>query len=100
MRPGEKLIEELSTLLEDTVPTTHEKICIYTGNGLPAGDAAEWVSRLIETCKARDIGRLVVAIKEMVPDYNPSTDLLKRVVEAPRTAPAVQYLERSRAAGY
>ena len=33
MRPGEKLYEELSTLLEDTVPTAHEKIRIYMGNG-------------------------------------------------------------------
>ena len=28
MRPGEKMYEELSTLLEDTAPTTHEKIRI------------------------------------------------------------------------
>lgn len=29
----------------------------------------------------RDLGRLAVALKEMAPDYSPSTDLLKRVME-------------------
>jgi FlaA1/EpsC-like NDP-sugar epimerase len=32
MRPGEKLYEEVSTLLEDTAPTAHEKIRVYAGN--------------------------------------------------------------------
>ena len=52
MRPGEKLYEELSTLLEDTVPTAHEKIRIYVGNGLPEGDMAD-VARL----PSRDLRR-------------------------------------------
>ena len=37
MRPGEKLYEELSTMIEDTAPTAHEKIRIYVGNGMPEG---------------------------------------------------------------
>jgi len=43
MRPGEKLYEELSTLLEDTAPTAHEKIRIYAGNGMPEGDVEMWL---------------------------------------------------------
>jgi FlaA1/EpsC-like NDP-sugar epimerase len=81
LRPGEKLYEELSTMLEDTVPTAHEKIRIHLGNGLPARDMLAWLDELREICDARDTGRLVVALKEIVLDYSPSTHLLKRVIE-------------------
>ena len=81
MRPGEKLYEELSTMLEDTVPTAHEKIRIFVGNGIPAGDMVAWINYLREICETRDAGRLVVALKEIVLDYSPSTHLLKRVIE-------------------
>jgi FlaA1/EpsC-like NDP-sugar epimerase len=89
MRPGEKLYEELNTMLEDTVPTAHEKIRIFTGNGMPDGDIETWLGCLRDACGARDTGRLVVALKETVLDYNPSTHLLKRVVQArPRASSA------------
>jgi FlaA1/EpsC-like NDP-sugar epimerase len=80
MRPGEKLYEELSTLLEDTVPTEHEKIRIFMGDGMPERDIQGWLNSLHEICEARDTGRLVVALKEIVLDYSPSTHLLKRVI--------------------
>ena len=82
MRPGEKLYEELSTLLEDTAPTAHEKIRIYVGNGIPEGDMRSWLDCLRDICETRDAGRLVVALKEIVLDYSPSAHLLKRVLEA------------------
>jgi FlaA1/EpsC-like NDP-sugar epimerase len=88
MRPGEKLYEELSTLLEDTAPTAHEKIRIFIGNGMPEGDIEMWLLCLREACETRDAGRLVVALKEIVLDYSPSTHLLKRVIPA-RAVPAV-----------
>jgi len=81
IRPGEKLYEELSTLLEDTVPTEHNKIRIFMGNGMPEKDVLVWLDSLHEICEARDTGRLVVALKEMVLDYSPSTHLLKRVIK-------------------
>jgi FlaA1/EpsC-like NDP-sugar epimerase len=81
MRPGEKLYEELSSLTEDTAPTAHEKIRIFTGNGMPDGDMMTWIGSLREICQARETGRLVVALKEIVLDYSPSTHLLKRVIE-------------------
>jgi len=80
MRPGEKLYEELSTLLEDTAPTAHEKIRIFVGNGMPEGDMLMWLECLRQICETRDVGRLVVALKEIVLDYSPSTHLLKRVI--------------------
>ena len=82
MRPGEKLYEELSTLLEDTVPTEHEKIRIFLGDALPEGDIQGWLDVLHRICKDRDTGRLVVALKEIVLDYSPSTHLLKRMIKA------------------
>jgi FlaA1/EpsC-like NDP-sugar epimerase len=83
MRPGEKLHEELSTLLEDTVPSSHEKIRIFVGNGMPEGDMLTWLECLREICETRDAGRLVVALKEIVLDYSPSAHLLlKRVIRS------------------
>ncbi|MCX6634581.1 MAG: nucleoside-diphosphate sugar epimerase/dehydratase [Acidobacteria bacterium] len=81
MRPGEKLYEEVSTMLEDTAPSAHEKIRIFVGNGMPEGDVMTWLDYLREICAERDAGRLVVTLKEIVPDYSPSTHLLKRVIE-------------------
>lgn len=80
-RPGEKLYEELSTLLEDTIPTGHEKIRIFVGNGMPESDMLTWLDSLRCICETRDTGRLVVALKEIVQDYNPSANLLKRVIK-------------------
>ena len=89
MRPGEKLYEELSSLLEDTVPTEHEKIRIFMGDGMPERDVQGWLDSLHEICEARDTGRLVVALKEIVMDYSPSTHLLKRVIKTRDRAAAV-----------
>jgi FlaA1/EpsC-like NDP-sugar epimerase len=80
IRPGEKLCEELSTLLEDTVPTKHNKVRIYTGNGLPQENMEVWLQSLRTICNSRDIGSLVIALKETVLDYNPSSELLKRIL--------------------
>ena len=80
MRPGEKLYEELSTLLEGTVPTNHEQIRIFVGEGMVERDIRGWLDSLHAICEVRDAGRLVVALKEIVLDYSPSTHLLKRII--------------------
>jgi FlaA1/EpsC-like NDP-sugar epimerase len=95
MRPGEKLYEELSTLLENTIPTEHEKVRIFVGNGVPDGNIHRWLDELRDLCAARDTGCLVVALKEVVPDYSPSAELLRRVVEAKHRDPGVSILDRS-----
>ena len=81
IRPGEKLYEELSTLEEDTLPTYHEKIKIFAGNGLPDQMPAR-IEALKALCAARDTAGLVLELKEMVPDYNPSAHLLRRLMTA------------------
>ena len=80
MRPGEKLFEELSSLLEDTVPGGHEKVRIFVGNGMSEEDVQSGLDSLHEICERRDIGRLVIALKRIVLDYNPSTNLLGRAI--------------------
>ena len=95
MRPGEKLYEELSTLLENTIPTEHEKVRIFVGNGVPEGNIHRWLDELRDLCAARDTGRLMVALKEVVLDYSPSAELLRRVVESKDRDPRVSVLDRS-----
>jgi FlaA1/EpsC-like NDP-sugar epimerase len=95
MRPGEKLYEELSTLLENTIPTEHEKVRIFVGNGVPEGNIHRWLDELRDLCAARDTGRLMVALKEVVLDYSPSAELLRRIVEARDRDPHVSVLDRS-----
>ena len=82
IRPGEKLYEEISAITENTVPTEHEKIRIFTGNGISEEEMLKSLDRLREICHNRDIGGLVMALKELVPDYSPSAQLLKRALEA------------------
>jgi FlaA1/EpsC-like NDP-sugar epimerase len=87
MRPGEKLYEELNTLLEDTVPTAHDKVRIFVGDGMPVGDIQNWLAEFREICTVRETGRLVLALKELVWDYNPSTYLLKDLIRPPKIPP-------------
>ena len=82
VRPGEKLVEELSGMLENTVPTRHEKIRIYAANPSET-PMTVWLDTLREVCEHRDSGRLLIVLKEVVHDYSPSTDLLRRVVGSP-----------------
>jgi hypothetical protein len=48
---------------------------------MPEGDIETWLGCLRAACETRDVGRLVVALKEIVLDYSPSAHLLKRVIE-------------------
>jgi len=91
MRAGEKLYEELTSMLEDTIPTAHEKIRIHVGSNMPEGDMMAWLDCLRAICETRDTGRLILALKEIVLDYSPSTHLLKRVIQdrAADSIPAV-----------
>jgi FlaA1/EpsC-like NDP-sugar epimerase len=91
MRPGEKICEELSSLLEDTVATDHEKVRIFVGNGIPDEDIVSWLDSLHEICQARDVGRLLVMLKDTLPDYNPSAEFIKRAIgNPPRPARSVR----------
>jgi len=80
MRPGEKLFEELAMEHEGTVETAHEKIRVFLGQTLSVDEMQGLLGDLAEACETRDVGRLVMAIKAAVPDYNPSKEILGRAL--------------------
>jgi len=83
VRPGEKLYEELAHLDEETRSTPHAKIKIFAGNGHQDDRMPERLAMLRSLCSRRDLPGLVIQLKDMVPDYNPSTNILRRVVQPP-----------------
>jgi FlaA1/EpsC-like NDP-sugar epimerase len=77
------LYEELHTLTEGTLATDHAKIKAFQGATIPWGTMEQELRRLRKTCAARDSRQLVLALRGLVADYNPSTDLLQRVLSPP-----------------
>jgi FlaA1/EpsC-like NDP-sugar epimerase len=80
LRPGEKLYEELNLFDEDTLSTRHEKIKIFAGNGLPSAGMEYNLETLRDVCIRRDVPGLVLTLKDLIPDYNPSVHLLNRAL--------------------
>jgi FlaA1/EpsC-like NDP-sugar epimerase len=95
VRPGEKLYEELNSMEEDTLPTPSEKIKIFTGNGLPSAGMEPYLEALRDICERRDVPGLVLTLKDLIRDYNPSAELLRRAVQLPK--PAVTAAPRPKA---
>jgi FlaA1/EpsC-like NDP-sugar epimerase len=81
MRPGEKLYEELSTYEENTVPTTHAKIRIFAGPRVTRDAIGISLDHLRLAVQRYDAGDVVLALKELVPDYNPSSHLLRKAFQ-------------------
>jgi FlaA1/EpsC-like NDP-sugar epimerase len=88
IRPGEKLYEELHTFGESTLPTQHEKIKIFMGPSLGLDEMREFLERLRHTCALRAVAELILQLKEIVPEYNPSSHVLRRALaeQGPRDA--------------
>ncbi len=82
IRPGEKLYEEVSSIEEDTVPTRHSKIRIFTGLNASHESTSRCLEELRRATEARDAAEVVLALKELAPDYNPSGFLLKKALKA------------------
>jgi FlaA1/EpsC-like NDP-sugar epimerase len=84
IRPGEKLYEELSCADESSLPTFHEKITVYSGPVLALEEMRTRLNAIRYYCAERDARKLFLEIKKAVPDYNPSGDLLGRLlIESP-----------------
>jgi FlaA1/EpsC-like NDP-sugar epimerase len=100
MRPGEKLYEELAHVGEEVRQTYHDKIMIFADN-----HRDESLLRRIELlrryCAARDLAAMVIQLKDLLPDYNPSTKILARMVQpvAPASKPKPQPLREAVTAG-
>jgi len=82
LRAGEKLCEELNLADEQTVATIHEKINAFTGVGIPFERAIRSLAALRHACENRDLRALLFELKNLVPDYNPSQELLNGIAEA------------------
>jgi len=78
LRPGEKMFEELNLQDEHLVPTSHPKIRSYVCHqDLDAMQIKASLQRLQAIVEGHDVANLVLLLKELVPDYNPGTELLK-----------------------
>jgi FlaA1/EpsC-like NDP-sugar epimerase len=80
VRPGEKLYEELSAYNEDVYPTRHQKVRIYSGPTISVEEMQARLSAIRRYCAERDGRRLLLEIKRIVPEYNPSRDILSRLL--------------------
>jgi FlaA1/EpsC-like NDP-sugar epimerase len=81
VRPGEKLYEELHCDGEETLSTSHNKISVFAGLSLPFDQMTRHLNVLRSACDRRDVRKLVFELKEMIPDYNPSKEVLQRLIE-------------------
>jgi FlaA1/EpsC-like NDP-sugar epimerase len=83
-RPGEKLYEELATLEESTAPTSHEKIKVFLGPPTSPDLIQQRLAELEDICAARDVRRMVLLFKDLVPEYNPSAQILSEAFNGGR----------------
>jgi FlaA1/EpsC-like NDP-sugar epimerase len=86
VRPGEKLFEELNLQNEHFIPTAHAKILSYlspfSADLKVMRVALEELRRISDR---KDVGGLVSYLKELIPDYNPGTLLMKLAISAATT---------------
>ncbi len=80
IRPGEKRDEELSAYGEDTLPTRHSQIRIFTGKGVSRQALSRCLEDLRDAVEARDPEGAVFCLRELIPEYNPTTFVLRRAV--------------------
>jgi FlaA1/EpsC-like NDP-sugar epimerase len=83
MRPGEKLCEELSAYEENTVPTPHAQIRVFTGKRVAREALARCLQDLRQSVEARDAAAAVLSLKELIPEYNPSAFVLEQTLGKP-----------------
>jgi FlaA1/EpsC-like NDP-sugar epimerase len=80
LRPGEKMYEELSAYEENTVATPHKQIRVFAGLPMERASIERALEQLRGAVRARDAAGAIMTLKEMVPDYNPSTSVLRTVL--------------------
>jgi hypothetical protein len=54
---------------------------VFAGLSLPFDQMTQHLSVLRSACEQRDVRKLVFELKDMIPDYNPSKELLRRLIE-------------------
>jgi len=78
LRPGEKLFEELGKAQEHTLPTYHNKIRIFGGHREESREMAAWIRQLRVLLEMRDDHGVIEHIKNLVPEYEPSSRWAQR----------------------
>ncbi len=76
LRPGEKLFEELKLNGEGIRPTSHEKIRVLDGGSVSFEQVQSWLEDLARLADAHNVHGLVTKLKEIVPEYTPSPEIL------------------------
>jgi len=78
LRPGEKMFEELNLQDEHLAPTLHAKIRSYVSDfNLDLLFIQNSLRRLHHFSEREDVANLLLTLKELIPDYNPGSELLK-----------------------
>jgi hypothetical protein len=72
LRPGEKLIEEISGKNEGMCATCHEKMRVIHDEPLSWDTIAGWINELEELITARQEEKIIAHIRGLVPEYNPA----------------------------
>lgn len=69
LRPGEKLYEEVLATKENTIPTEHDRISVARVREYAYSEASDGVSRLKELAAQVEIDRMVILMKQIVPEF-------------------------------
>ena len=80
LREGEKMNEDLMSLLEEGTPTTVDQIRILRSDGLSGKSLEEGLRRLSETALSADANLILRAMQQLVPEFTPRF----REIEIPR----------------
>jgi len=71
LRPGEKLYEELITVGEGIVKTSHEKIMVLRGTNCDLAALNAQIDDLVRVARTYDAPAIKAKLKEIVPEYEP-----------------------------
>lgn len=80
LRPGEKMCEELSAYEENTAPTPHAQIRVFTSPAPDPEALNAGLGALERAVAAQDAAGVVMSLKDLVPEYNPSSLVLRRAL--------------------
>jgi FlaA1/EpsC-like NDP-sugar epimerase len=76
LRPGEKLFEELMLDGEGLKHTSHPKIRVLDGGSVSFEQVQFWLDELSAFVETKNVHGLVETFQRIVPEYNPSLELL------------------------
>lgn len=77
MRPGERLVEQLTAPNERLVDSAHPGISIVVGGQVKKENLGSSIEELRVACKSRNCKKLLELVRELVPDYLPSSQVLE-----------------------